>query len=53
MQEAVNAAKSIVGVKAVAKDIEVKLGNSFKKSETEIASSPVNAIKWNILVQQY
>jgi len=51
-QEAENAAKSIVGVKAVAEDIEVKYGDSFKKSDTEIAAAAVNALKWNVLVPE-
>ncbi|TYC10574.1 BON domain-containing protein [Bizionia gelidisalsuginis] len=51
-REAEKAAKSVVGVKAVAEDIEVQYGNSFKKSDTEIATAAVNALKWNISVPQ-
>jgi len=51
-REAENAAKSVIGVKAVAEDIEVKYGNSFKKSDTEIAAAAVNALKWNISVPE-
>ncbi|WP_179320092.1 BON domain-containing protein [Winogradskyella helgolandensis] len=49
-REAENAAKSVFGVKAVAEDIEVQYGESFKKSDTEIALAAVNALKWNISV---
>lgn len=45
--EAENAAKSVTGVKAVAKNIEVNYGSSFKKNDTEIANEVLNAWKWN------
>ncbi len=51
-REAENATKGVAGVKAVADDIEVKYGSSFIKSDTEIATSAVNALKWNILVPE-
>ncbi|WP_340155093.1 BON domain-containing protein [uncultured Winogradskyella sp.] len=51
-REAENAVKSVVGVKAVAEDIEVHYGNGYKKSDTEIASAAVNALKWNISVPE-
>ncbi|MEO5889152.1 MAG: BON domain-containing protein [Ferruginibacter sp.] len=45
--EAENAAKNVSGVKAVAENIEVNYGHSFKKSDTEIANEILNAWKWN------
>ena len=51
-REAENAVKSVVGVKAVAEDIEVIYGGRNKKSDTEIASAAVNALKWNISVPE-
>jgi len=51
-REAENAAKSVLGVKAVAEDIQVQYSSSFDKSDTEIASAAVNALKWNISVPQ-
>jgi osmotically-inducible protein OsmY len=44
------AAKKVFGVKAVAEDIEVKYGDAFKKTDTEIAKAAVNALKWNMSV---
>lgn len=46
------AAKRVAGVKAVAIDIEVKLGNVGKKSDTEIAEAVISALKWHSAVQQ-
>jgi osmotically-inducible protein OsmY len=46
------AAKRVSGVKAVAVDIEVKLANIGKKSDTEIAEAAINALKWHSAVQQ-
>jgi osmotically-inducible protein OsmY len=43
-------AKSVVGVKAVAEDIEVKYGDKFKKTDKEIAKAAVNALEWNASV---
>lgn len=43
--EAEEAAKSIAGVAAVANDIEVRLPNSDKRPDPEIARDAVNAIK--------
>lgn len=51
-REAENAAKSVLGVKAVAEDIQVQYSSGFEKSDTEIASAAVNALKWNISVPQ-
>jgi osmotically-inducible protein OsmY len=49
-REAEKAAKSVAGVKAVAEEIEVQYGSSSQKSDTEIATAAVNALKWNISV---
>ncbi|AUC75402.1 BON domain-containing protein [Olleya sp. Bg11-27] len=49
-REAEKAAKSVVGVKAVAEEIEVQYGETSHKSDTEIATAAVNALKWNISV---
>ena len=40
------AVKSVKGVKAVAEDIEVKYGDSYKKTDKEIAKSVVTALDW-------
>jgi osmotically-inducible protein OsmY len=47
-----NAAQRVVGVKAVAEDIVVKLLSSSKKTDTDIAQAVVNALKWHASVQQ-
>lgn len=44
------AAKRVSGVKAVAEDIEVKYGESYKKTDKEIAKAVVNALEWNASV---
>jgi len=46
--EAENAAKGVVGVKAVAEEIKVKFKSAFgKKDDSEIASEILKALKWN------
>ncbi|MGO3719873.1 MAG: BON domain-containing protein [Mesonia hippocampi] len=50
--EAEKAAKSVVGVKAVAEDIVVQYGTNHQKTDTEIATSVANAFKWNISVPE-
>ncbi|MEO8772048.1 MAG: BON domain-containing protein [Ferruginibacter sp.] len=46
--QAENAAKNVIGVKAIAQEIEVKFGNSMSmKTDTEIANEVMNAWKWN------
>jgi osmotically-inducible protein OsmY len=47
-----NAAQRVVGVKAVAEDIVVKLLSSSKKTDTDIAQAVVNALKWHASVQE-
>ncbi|MBJ2175673.1 BON domain-containing protein [Aureibaculum sp. A20] len=51
-QEVENAVKSVLGVKAVAEDIEVKYGNDSNTSDSEIATAAVRALKWNITVPE-
>jgi osmotically-inducible protein OsmY len=46
-----NAAQRVIGVKAVAEDIVVKLLSSSKKTDTDIAQAVVNALKWHASVQ--
>ena len=46
------AAKKVNGVKAVAEDIEVKLGTSSKKNDTEIAEAALTALKWHSAMQE-
>ncbi|SNR59243.1 BON domain-containing protein [Lutibacter flavus] len=41
------AVKNVIGVKAVADDIEVKYGTAYKKTDKEIAKAVVNAFEWN------
>ena len=46
--EAENAAKRVVGVKAVVEEIEVKLNNFYEKlNDNEIANEILKALKWN------
>jgi osmotically-inducible protein OsmY len=47
-----NAAKRVVGVKAVAEDIQVGISPSFKKIDAEIADAVLNALKWHTAVQE-
>jgi osmotically-inducible protein OsmY len=42
-----NAAKRVLGVKAVALDIEVRPSSIGKRNDTEIAQAVVNALRWN------
>lgn len=47
-----NAAYRVDGVKAVAENIVVKLGPSFKKTDTEIAEAVLNALKWHSIIPE-
>ncbi|MGB8706269.1 MAG: BON domain-containing protein [Gillisia sp.] len=47
-----NAVKSVKGVKAVAEDIEVKYGTSFKRSDADIAKAVISALEWNSSVPE-
>ena len=44
------AVKRVRGVKAVAEDIEVKVGSSMKRNDTEIAQTAVGAMAWDVEV---
>jgi len=44
------AAKRVLGVKAVANDIEVKLPGERMRTDTEIAQAAANALEWNTQV---
>lgn len=46
------AAQRVHGVKVVACDIEVKIGPSGEKSDTEIAEAVQNALRWNSAVNE-
>ena len=43
-------AERVSGVKAVADEIKVKLPGSFQRSDTDIARTVVNALRWDIQV---
>lgn len=42
-----NAAKRVKGVRAVAEDIEIRLGTDGRRNDTEIAEAALNVLKWN------
>lgn len=42
-----NAAKKVIGVKAIAEDIQVGVSPLYKKSDSEIAQAVLNALKWH------
>jgi osmotically-inducible protein OsmY len=44
------AATRVLGVKAVAEDIEVKLLSSGKRNDSEVAAAVLNALKWDYSV---
>jgi len=46
------AVKSVKGVRAVAEDIEVKYGTSYKKTDKEIAKAVADSLKWNSSVPE-
>ncbi len=45
--EAENAAKKVIGVKALVENIEVKFSNSWSKTDLEIATEVLNALRAN------
>lgn len=47
-----SATKRVLGVKAVAEDIQVILSPSLKKTDADIAAAVLNALKWNSVVQE-
>ena len=49
--EAEDAAKNVAGVKAVVEKIEIKFANSLSKSDNEIATEVLNALKLNLTEQ--
>lgn len=51
-QAAEKATKRVAGVKAVAEEIEVKLFSSTVKSDTEIARTIADSLKWHSAVQE-
>jgi len=46
------AAKRVQGVRAVAEDIEIKLEDSIKKTDAEIAQAVLDALKWHSAIQE-
>lgn len=46
------AVKTVRGVKAIVNELKVKLPDSHKRSDAEIAQAIVNAWKWNVLVPE-
>ena len=43
-------ALGVYGVKAVANDLNVRLGDGLKRTDTEIAQAVVSALRWNTMV---
>ena len=50
--EAERTVRKVAGVKAIAEDIEIGVSPSYKKSDTEIAGSVLNALKWHSAVPE-
>lgn len=44
--------KKVLGVKAIAEDIQIGVSPAFQKTDTEIAEAVVNALKWNSSVEE-
>lgn len=44
--------KKVLGVKAIAEDIQVGLSPAYKKSDTEIAEAVVNALRWHTMIPE-
>jgi osmotically-inducible protein OsmY len=44
------ATQRVSGVKAVANEIEVKLPDSYERTDADIASAAVNSLKWHVFV---
>lgn len=47
-----NAAKNILGVRAVAEDISIRLLPDSRKSDADLAAAVLNALKWHSAVQE-
>lgn len=45
-------AKKVFGVKAIAEDIQIGVSPAYRKTDTEIAESVLNAIKWHSAVPE-
>jgi len=50
--EAEHTVRKVAGVKAIAEDIEIGVSPSYRKSDTEIAASVLNALKWHSAVPE-
>lgn len=50
--EAEDAAKNVAGVKAVAQEIEIRLNNTGRKNDSEVATEVVTALTWNFEVPE-
>ena len=48
--DAVSAAKRVAGVRAIADDIEVKLPDSIRRTDGEIAAAAANQIDWSTTI---
>lgn len=46
------ASHRVRGVKAVANDIEVRLGASYERTDSDIAASAARALEWDILLER-
>ena len=46
------ASHRVRGVKAVANDIEVRLGTSYERTDPDIAASAARALQWDILLER-
>lgn len=46
------AAKKVVGVKAIAEDIQIGVSPVYRKTDTEIAEAVCNALKWHTAVKE-
>lgn len=46
------ATKNVLGVKAVAEDIQVGISPSYRRTDAEIAEAVYNALKWHTVVQE-
>jgi osmotically-inducible protein OsmY len=47
-----NAAKRVRGVKGVANDLQVEVIEPYKRSDTDIATAAIDALKWNVFVPE-
>jgi len=47
---AVRAASRVMGVKAVAQELKIRLPQSYERNDADIAEAAVNALEWNMKV---